>query len=265
MRSGTRRRGVTSARSCSTFDAGRASGRLAGPDRRGATAIASRLRHDVAMNPSSNPEGANAATVLARAERLGFSYSGHAVLHDLSFELRPGLTLVRGGDGRGKTTLLRLLAGTLEPTTGTRELMTGALPLPAGTVFHETLSDAALDGVAARAWLQQCRARFPGWQDAPVQGLIDAFHLGDHLDKTFHMLSTGSRRKVGLVAAAACSAPVTLLDTPFAALDAPSRHALRAVLQAAANDRARAWVVTDHEAPADLGEVPWACVIDLGD
>jgi len=196
--------------------------------------------------------------VVVRAEGLGLAYPDHEVLRGLDFTLRPGLSFVRGGDGRGKTTLLRLLAGTQRPTAGT-------LHRAAGPVFHETLSDAALDGVVARAWLEQCRARFPGWQDAPVEGLIDAFSLRPHLDKTFHMLSTGSRRKVGLVAAMACGAPLTLLDTPFSGLDAPSRRTLCAMLQTAARGTARAWVLADCEAPEDLGVVPWACVIDLGD
>lgn len=196
--------------------------------------------------------------VLVRAQGLGFACPDHVVLRDLDFALCPGLSFVRGGDGRGKTTLLRLLAGTSKPTAGT-------LVRDAGTVFHETLSDAALDDVPARDWLQRCRGRYPGWQDAPVDDLIDAFSLRPHLDKAFHMLSTGSRRKVGLVAAMASGAQLTLLDTPFSGLDAPSRRALCAMLEKAACDDARAWVLADYDVPHDLGTVSFACVIDLGD
>ena len=38
--------------------------------------------------------------VLVSAKGLALSYPGMDVFKDLSFELRPGLTLVRGGDGR---------------------------------------------------------------------------------------------------------------------------------------------------------------------
>jgi len=196
--------------------------------------------------------------VLVRAQGLGFAYPDHEVLRGLAFALPAGLSFVRGGDGRGKTTLLSLLAGSRQPTAGT-------LQRPAGAVFHAPMSDAALDGVVARAWLQQCRDRYPDWQDAPVAELVDAFSLPPHLDKTFHMLSTGSRRKVGLVAAMACGAPLTLLDTPFSGLDAPSRRALARMLERAADDGTRAWVLADYEVPDELVAVPFACVVDLGD
>jgi len=198
------------------------------------------------------------APAVVRASGLGFAYPDHELLRGLDFTLHPGLSFVRGGDGRGKTTLLRLLAGKLQPTAGTLERT-------ATPVFHENMADPALDGVTARAWLQQCRARFPGWQEAPVEDLVDAFALRPHLDKTFHMLSTGSRRKVGLVAAMACGAPLTLLDMPFSGLDAPSRRALCTMLDTAARGTTRSWVLADYEIAEELGAVPFAGVIDLGD
>ncbi|MEY8877526.1 MAG: hypothetical protein AB9M60_13530, partial [Leptothrix sp. (in: b-proteobacteria)] len=82
------------------------------------------------------------------------------------------------------------------------------------------------------------------------------------------MLSTGSRRKVGLVAAAASGAALTLVDNPFAALDAPARQLWLQVLSEAAADRTRAWVVADHDVPtAWVASAPPALagVIDLGD
>ncbi len=111
----------------------------------------------------------NDAPALVRAEGLGFAFPDHVVLRDLDFALRPGLTLVRGGDGRGKTTLLRLLAGKYRPTAGT-------LQRAGGPVFHETLSDAALDGVVARAWVLADYDAPEDLRELPFSCVID---LGD--------------------------------------------------------------------------------------
>ena len=95
--------------------------------------------------------------------------------------------------------------------------------------------------------------------------LLQGFGLVEHLDKTLHMLSTGSRRKVALAAAFACGARLTLLEKPCAALDARSRGLLAELLQEAAGDDRRAWVLADYELPAALAGVELAATLDLGD
>jgi ABC-type multidrug transport system ATPase subunit len=201
------------------------------------------------------------AAPLVEADALAFAYPGCPILSGLSFTLHPGLTLLRGGEGRGKTSLLRLLAGGLEPTAGRLRRW---LP-PLASVWYAQPQDGAHDEVPAEAWLAEQRARHPLWRDDVAQALIEAFGLDEHLGKRLLMLSTGSRRKVGLVGAAASGAALTLLDQPWAALDARSGRVLSELLTDAAEDRQRAWVVADYEPPGDLAAVAWAGVIDLGD
>ena len=50
----------------------------------------------------------------------------------------------------------------------------------------------------------------------------------------------------------ASGAPLTLIDQPFAALDAPSTRLLRELLKDASEQPSRAFVIADHEAPATL-------------
>ena len=195
---------------------------------------------------------------LLQAECLGFAYPGFQLLADLSFAIHPGLSWVHGGDGRGKTTLLRLLAGQLQPGTGT-------IHRRAAPVFLQHPADPGHDTTLASAWLTALQARHPSWNTALAQTLTEAFVLADHLAKPLFMLSTGSRRKLGLVAAAACGAPLTLLDSPFAALDAPSVRVLTQLLTEAAAGRERAWVVADGQLPQGLAGVALAARIDLGD
>lgn len=196
--------------------------------------------------------------VLLRADRLGLAYPGQRLLHDLSFEIRPGLTLVRGGDGRGKSTLLRLLAGEQTPSSG-------AVHRHAQPVFWWVAANPDDDACVGHDWLRAMRDRFATWDDALARSLLERFGLGEHAGKPLFMLSTGSRRKLGLTAAAASRAPLTLIDMPFAALDGPSCRVVSELLIAAAAGRDRGWVVADHEQPPSLAGVRLAATIDLGD
>ncbi len=192
------------------------------------------------------------------AENLSHGHGAVPLLKDLSFGIGPGLTLVRGGEGRGKSSLLRLLAGTAVASSGLVRCV-------ARTTYFENPADPAHDAVQASAWLESLRAQCPAWDAQAARLAVQGFGLTEHIDKALYMLSTGSRRKVGLVAAAASGAELTLLDTPFAALDAASCRFLIQQLTHAAASTQRAWVLADYELPVGLVNVPLAGVIDLGD
>ncbi len=203
------------------------------------------------------PEPAPSAPLLV-ARDLAFEPGGVPVLRGLSFEVGPGLTLVRGGDGRGKTTLLRLMSGRIAPTSG-------AMATPGGPPYAPDPIDVAADGVVAIDWLGRERAARLGWDDALASRLVEGFALRGHLAKELFRLSTGTRRKLALVAAFAAGAPLALLDVPFAGLDGASRALLGQLLADGAAHPSRGWVVADHALPALLDGVPLAGTIDLGD
>lgn len=167
----------------------------------------------------------------------------------LSFALRPGLSLVRGGEQRGKSSLLRLIAA-------------AAAARGLGCFLADPL-DPAQDPTPVRAWL--AAQQTAGWRADIAAALATAFALDEHLDKALFMLSAGSRRKLGLVAAAASGAAITLLDQPFAALDGRSARLLGELLAEAAESRKRAWVLADYELPAALAGVPLAATVELGE
>lgn len=195
-------------------------------------------------------------TPLLQAQALTFGWSGQPLLNDLTIDIPPGLSVVRGDEGCGKTTLLRLLAGEWTPQAGS--LRQPGLDIdPADAAWAQQVCwfdprSTAHDEVVVRDLLARQAAQHPAHAPDLLSELIDAFSLTPHLHKPMYMLSTGSQRKVWLSLSFAAQAPVTLLDQPFAALDGPSVRCVRELLQEAAEHRTRAWVVADHEAPAGL-------------
>jgi ABC-type transport system involved in cytochrome c biogenesis ATPase subunit len=201
-----------------------------------------------------------------QAKDLGFAYPQRRLFLGLTFELPAGLSLIRGGDGSGKTTLLRLLAGDLPSDRGGLWLKGVSLseqPVDyRSKVFRVDHQVTGLDQVTPEAYLAELSARHLDFDPAGLPALIDGLGLEPHWQKPMYMLSTGSKRKVWLAAAFCAGATLTLLDEPFAALDRPSIAFALTLLQKAATDPTRAWVLADYQAPSGL---PLATIIDLPD
>ena len=201
---------------------------------------------------------------LLQARHLRFGWPGQPLFHDLRFDLPAGLSLVTGDDGCGKTSLLRLIAGELVADGGTLAL-TGSSAQPGDAtwraqVFWIDPQTEAHDAISAAGYLESLHQHCPTFSTDALADLVEGFDLQPHLGKPLYMLSTGTRRKVWLSAAFAAGAAITLIDQPFAALDGPAIRFLRELLQDVAQHPSRAWVIADHEAPAD---VPLAATIAL--
>lgn len=205
-------------------------------------------------------------TPVLQFEDLGFGYPGHQLFNQLSGDLQPGVTLILGGDGRGKTTLIRLLAGDLNAQTG-QLLINGIRLQDQAAIYRQQLfwvdpRTEAFDQLTPLAFFESRRILYPRFDGALLDTLFDSLDLAPHLHKQLFMLSTGSKRKVWLAAAFASGASVTLLDMPFAALDQASIEVVLDLLAATAPSSERAWVLADYAAPAG---VPLVATIHLGD
>ena len=197
---------------------------------------------------------------------LDFGYPDKKLFSNFTAHFPTGITLVRGGEGRGKSTLLRLLAGALPVKSGQLHLNGVALQSQresyASKIFWTDPRSDAYDQLSVIDYFQRQSSSYPDFDVALLADMTDGLGLKEHLQKQIFMLSTGSKRKVFLALAFACSAKVTLLDEPFAALDVASIGFMLTRLKATLNANCRVWVIADYVAPDGL---PLSQVIDLGD
>ena len=155
----------------------------------------------------------------------------------LSFALEPGWLLhVRGANGSGKTSLLRLVAGLALPAAGKVQWNGRAITADAesyrGSLLYLGHAPALKDDFSA------------------VENLCLASRLaGEHIDEELacetlgrwglkgrtqlpcRSLSQGQRRRVGLARLALTTRPLWLLDEPLASLDAEATVLLESLLE----------------------------------
>ncbi len=178
------------------------------------------------------------------------------LFNGLTAQIPVGVTLVCGDEGTGKSTLLRLLAGAQQPHEG-ELLWTGPVSEPRAfwvDTAHADHDPVPVDGLLRR-WSHAMNL-----DRSRLEQAVEDLNLAPHLSKPMHMLSTGSRRKVGLAAAMATRAPLVLLDQPFAALDLPSERVVLRWLEQMAMAQHQACVLADYMPPQG---VALAAVLNL--
>lgn len=207
----------------------------------------------------------NPPDTLLQIDALGFAYPDQpAIAANWTASIGPGITLLHGDTGSGKSALLQVIAGTL-PAKG-RLAVAGASLAAAPEAYRRNVffvdpSTDRFDQDTVHACTAALRQGDAGFSDDRWQALVDGFSLAPHLEKSMFMLSTGSRRKVWLAAALASSRPLVLLDEPTAALDAGSvRWLWRSLGELAAPGTGRAFLVASAE---HIDAVPLTATITL--
>jgi ABC-2 type transport system ATP-binding protein len=129
-----------------------------------------------------------------------------------------------GPNGAGKTTTIRMLLDVLRPTSGAAEVLGGAPSDPAVRARIGFLpADLHLDPRhTVREAIDFYGALRGGFDDAVVRRLLQRFDLDDR--RPIGDLSTGNRRKVGVVQAFAGRAELLILDEPTSGLDPLLQH-----------------------------------------
>jgi len=167
-------------------------------------------------------------------EGLGASYEGREVFRSLDCAFATGAHALRGANGIGKSTLLRLLAGA-KPADAGRVWIDGIDLMRAPEHAKRRLSYVPDESpiypfMTGEELLYFVAAAKRTGIDATVDGLIGAFDLTQHLRTRFDAMSLGIRKKVMLCAAWVGAPRVLLLDEPGNGLDLTSRdHFIRLV------------------------------------
>jgi NitT/TauT family transport system ATP-binding protein len=174
----------------------------------------------------NNPQKTAALTLSKLSVTFPNGNGGLEALRDINFEVQPREFLcVLGPSGCGKTTLLRILAGLLQPTLGliTFQEHTGKLP-ETGFVFQNA------NLMPWRSVLQNITLPLE-LADAPldeIQGkaadLIDLVGLQGFESNWPKDLSGGMAQRVAIARALIHDPDLLLLDEPFGALDALTRE-----------------------------------------
>ena len=185
--------------------------------------------------------------IIIDIEHVSKSFGGNQVLKDISLYIRKGefVTLL-GPSGCGKTTLLRLLAGFLQPDEGKIMMewegkggksdfrdVAGIPPhqRPLNTVFQRYALFPHLDVYDNIAFGLKLKGVPKDEIETRVKKVLKLVSMSDYEDRDVDSLSGGQQQRVAIARAIINRPKVLLLDEPLAALDLKMRQDMQIELK----------------------------------
>jgi ABC-2 type transport system ATP-binding protein len=185
-------------------------------------------------------------------------------LDGLSFKISPGERVAFvGPNGAGKSTTLKILSGILHPTSGRVRVASHVpwsererLAYRIGTVFGQRsqlwyhLPAAETFDLLARVYDQNL-AVYRRRRDA----LVEAFDLGDVLERPVRQLSLGQRMRCEIAASLLHAPQILFLDEPTIGLDVSAKAIVRDLVREASQRDGCSVLLTSH----DTGDMERVC------
>lgn len=181
------------------------------------------------------------------------NYGQAVALMDVSLNIQPGRIIgLLGPNGSGKTTIIKLINGLLQPSLGNIYIH-GQLPSPASKKVVSYLPDTTylnenMKIVDAIRYFQDFYADFNVQR---AYQLLNDLHL--HPNQKLNSLSKGNKEKVQLILVMSREADLYVLDEPIGGVDPAARdYILRTIIQ---NRRPNSSVLISTHLIADIEQV----------
>lgn len=183
------------------------------------------------MTQFFEPEFKGQDLICVRGERT--------VFRGLGFSLAPGGALILiGPNGAGKSSLLRMMAGLLQPAAGRMDWVENGQAEDAledidahGARLHYVGHHDAVKPVLSAAENIGFWAHMRGGGEDGIRDALDVLDIKHLYDVPGRFLSAGQKRRVNLARIIAAPAPLWLLDEPTTALDKATIKRLEGAIQ----------------------------------
>ena len=187
-----------------------------------------RLLQRVAASAPASPLTPETATAELRVTRLSHRWAnGQTVLDDCNLVIPgPGLWMLVGSNGSGKSTLFRLIAGLIEPQSGsisTSHRSALVFQNPDHQLLLPSCSSDLILGMDPDIGSSERRER--------VRRRLEDLGLAGLEHRPIHALSGGQKQRLAIAGALASEASLLLLDEPTALLDPDSQTSVLAAVR----------------------------------
>ncbi|AFL67475.1 metal ABC transporter ATP-binding protein [Sulfurospirillum barnesii] len=172
---------------------------------------------------------------------LFFNYDGATVLEDINLQYnRTEFLAIIGPNGGGKSTLLKLIIGLLEPSLG-EILLFGKKPLhvsheiayvPQDTIANKDFPIKVLDVVLmGRLSKSKFFAPYSKEDYTIAYEMLEKVGMKGFENQKINTLSGGQRQRVFIARALACDAKIIFLDEPTASIDTAGQMSMFQLLK----------------------------------
>ena len=209
---------------------------------------------------------------LVELKHVTFGYGAEPVLDDVSLHLHPGqFAALVGPSGAGKTSLLKLILGTLQPSTGEIFMRGQSLRGPAriqiGYVpqleavdwnFPVTVAEAVLMGRVRRSGIWP----WPSADDKRrLKAVLEQLGIGGLAGRHIRDLSGGQQQRVFLARALISQPDLLVLDEPTTGVDMRTAESVLHML-AELNRQGMTILISTHDLNTAAAHLPWVICLN---